>query len=264
VLRLDLRFARRRNSLAVANLGIAPRPQVRATSGFQRFLGRYFYFAMALLMGVLVFLGFHRTIDVRLLHATPPRPRMLWFHAAAFSVWMVWFITQSALVRVRRVSLHRTLGWTGAALAAIMVVSGVTTSVVLLRFYIIQLGRRDVAPFLSVLWCDLIIFGACMALAIYLRRRPEYHRRLVFMAQCQLMQAAFVRFSFIGAHDLSLPALDLLIVAGMMRDLVVDGRVHRIYLYVFPSMLALQALAIYLERVNPAWWQAATGAILGV
>jgi hypothetical protein len=65
-----------------------------------------------------------------------------------------------------------------------------------------------------------------------------------------------------AAHDLFYPALDLLIVAGILRDLIVDGRVNRIYLYVFPAILVLQAWATYLERVNPTWWQAATRAIL--
>ena len=81
---------------------------------------------------------------------------------------------------------------------------------------------------------------------------------------CQLMQAAFVRFHYIGYHDLFYPALDVLIVAGMLRDLVVDGRVNGVYLYVFPAMIVLQAWATYLERVNPSWWQAATQAILGL
>jgi hypothetical protein len=47
------------------------------------------------------------------------------------------------------------------------------------------------------------------------------------------------------------------------RDWVVDGRVNKIYIYVFPAMIALQAWATYLERANPSWWQAATQAILG-
>ena len=144
-----------------------------------------------------------------------------------------------------------------------MVVSGFLVSVVMLRFDMALLHRKNIASFLSVLWCDMIIFGACMGVAIYLRRRPEYHRRLVFMASCQLMQAAFVRFHYVGYHDLFYPALDALIVAGILRDLVVDGRVNRVYLYVFPAMIVLQAVATYLERANPRWWQAATMTILG-
>ena len=226
------------------------------------FLGRYFYFCMALLMAGLAVWAFSRTVDAGLLHAKPPRPLLLWFHAACFAAWIVLFVAQSALVRMRKVKVHRTLGWFGAGLAAVMVVSGFIVSVVMLRFEITVL-HRNVASFLAILWGDMILFGACMALAIYFRKRPEYHRRLVFLATCQLMQAIFVRFHYLGYHGLFFPALDLLIVAGIVRDLVVDGRINRIYVYVFPAMIGLQAVAMYLMLVNPSWWQAATTAILG-
>ena len=238
--------------------------QTSATKNLKRFLGRYFYFCAALVMAGLVVWGFSHTVDAHLLHAYPPRPLLLWFHGAVFSAWTVLFIAQSALVRFRKVTVHRAMGWFGAALAAAMVVSGFIVSTVMLRFDITVLHRKAVAPFLSILWCDMIIFGACIGLAIYFRKRPEYHRRLVFVASCQLMQAAFVRLAYIGAHDLFYPALDLLIVAGMLRDLVVDGRVNRAYLYVFPALIVMQAGATYMERANPGWWQAATQAILGL
>jgi hypothetical protein len=236
--------------------------QASPIKGLKRFLSRYFYLCISLVMAGVAAAAFGHTVDAHLLHANPPRPPLLWFHAAVFSAWIVLFVAQSALVRVRKVSVHRALGWFGAALAATMVVSGVIVSVVMLRFEITVLRRASAAKFLPVLWCDIIIFGACMALAIYFRKRPEYHRRLVFMASCQLMQATFVRFHYIGYHDLFYPALDVLIVAGMLRDLVVDGRANRVYLRVFPAMIALQAWATYLERANPRWWQAATQSIL--
>jgi hypothetical protein len=112
---------------------------------------------MALLIGALTLWGFSHTVDARLLHAKPPRPVLLWFHGAAFLVWIVLFITQSALVRVRKVSLHRTLSWFGAALAATMVVSGFVVSVVMIRFDGTVLDLKDVARFLPILWCDMFI-----------------------------------------------------------------------------------------------------------
>jgi hypothetical protein len=232
------------------------------TPGFKAFLGRYFYFSMTLLMASLAVWAFSDTVDPNLLHANPPRPRLLWFHGLAFAAWIAVFVAQSTLVRVRKVRVHRTLGWFGAALAAIMIVTGFMVANVMLRFETVAL-HRNVASFLAILWCDLIIFGACMALAIYFRKRPEFHRRLAFLASCQLTQAVFVRFHYIGRHTLYFPALDLLIVAGMLRDLIVDGRVNRIYLYVFPAMLVLQGASTYLQLMNPSWWQAATHAILG-
>lgn len=253
-----------KSSVAIGNAHLAAHSQTSAARSLKIFLGRYFYFCMALLMAGLAALAFRRTVGPGLLDANPPRPPLLWFHAATFALWIVLFIVQSALVRVRKVSVHRTLGWFGAALAATMVVSGFIVSVVMLRFEITVIHRKNAGAFLSILWGDMIIFGACMALAIYFRKRPEYHRRLVFLASCQLTQAIFVRFHYLGYHDLFFPALDLLIVAGILRDRVVDGRINRVYLYVFPAMIFLQALATYLKRVNPSWWKAATLAILRV
>jgi hypothetical protein len=189
---------------------------------------------------------------------------LLWFHGAAFTAWIGLYIAQSALVRLHRVSVHRALGWFGAALAASMVISGFLVSVVMMRFDITVLHLKTVAPFLSILWCYMIVFGACMALAIYVRKRPEYHRRLVFIASCQLMQAAFVRLHYIGIHDLFFPALDVLILAGILRDLLVDGRVNRVYRFGFPAVIVLQALATCLQLANPSWWRGATQAILGL
>ena len=227
------------------------------------FLSRYFYFSMALAMAGLVVWGFSRTVEANLFHAKPQRPLLLWMHGTAFATWMVFFILQSALVRVRKVSVHRFLGWFGAALATVMVVLGFTVSIVMTRFDMSVLHQTDVASFLSIPFEDMIVFGTCIALAIYWRTRPEYHRRLIFIASCVLMDAAIGRFDFWYNHSIFYAGLDLLIVLGMMRDWIVDGRAHKVYLYALPPMILLQSLAVYLWRVNPVWWQGINHAILG-
>jgi hypothetical protein len=123
--------------------------EANATKQLKMFLSRYFYFCASLVMAGLVLWGFSHTVDAQLLHANPPRPLLLWFHGSVFSAWIVLFIAQSALVRVRKVSIHRALGWFGAALAATVVVSGFIVSVVMLRFDITVLHRKTVASFLS-------------------------------------------------------------------------------------------------------------------
>jgi hypothetical protein len=187
---------------------------------------------------------------------------LLWIHGAAFSAWVVFFITQSALVRVRKVSVHRLLGWFGAVLAAAMVVLGLIISVVMARFDTVVLQQKGADAFLSVPFADMIVFGSCVALAIYWRKKPEYHRRLVFIASCHLMDAAFGRFEFLFNHNLFYLALDGLIVLGMARDWTVDKRIHKVYLYALPSLIVVQSLATYTWRINPPWWQAITQAIL--
>ena len=85
-------------------------------------------------MAGLVVWGFSRTVNANLLHASPPRPLLLWIHGAAFSTWVMFFIVQSTLVRVHKVSWHRFLGWFGAGLATVMVPLGVTIAIIMARF----------------------------------------------------------------------------------------------------------------------------------
>ena len=237
--------------------------ELSTTKRLKAFLSRYFYFSMALVMAGLVMWGFSRTVDANLVHAKPPRPLLLWVHGTAFAMWLVFFILQSALVRVRKVSVHRFLGWFGAGLAPVMVVLGVTTAIVMTRFDMAVLHQKGVESFLSIPFEDMLVFGSCIALAIYWRTKPEYHRRLIFIASCGLMDAAIGRFDFWFNHSIFYAGLDLLIVLGMMRDWIVEERVHKVYLYAMPPIIVLQSLAVYAWRVNPVWWQGITHAILG-
>jgi FtsH-binding integral membrane protein len=250
--------------MAISNAGAAVLvgKESGASRRLRNFLSRYFYLCMSLVLAGLVVWGFSRTVDVRLFHAKPSPPWLLWMHGAAFATWIVFFIAQSALVRARKVGVHRFLGWFGASLAALMVVLGFTIAVIMARFDSAVRHEQGVAEFLSIPFADMIIFGACIAAAIYWRKRPEYHRRLIFIASCQLMDAAIGRFDFWFNNNLFYPALDFLIVLGMARDWFVEGRVNKIYFYALPPMIALQTLAVYVWRINPGWWQSITHAIL--
>ena len=251
--------------MAIGNVGVAARIEKEASTAnlLKKFLSRHFYFCMSLVLAALVIAGFSRTVNGSLFHANPPRPLLLWIHGAVFSTWIAFFVAQSALVRARKVIIHRSLGWFGVGLAAVMVVLGFRIAVVMTRFDTVVLQQKGIDSFLSIPFGDMIIFGSCMAMAICWRKKPEYHRRLVFIASCQLMDAAIGRFNFMLDHNLFYLALDGLIGLGMARDWVVDGRVHKIYLYALPAMIVVQSFAIYTWRANPTWWAAITQAILG-
>jgi hypothetical protein len=83
-----------------------------------RLLDKYFYFSMSLLIAAVVVAGFSRTVNQRLLHPAVPPPSVLWVHGLVFSAWVLFFILQSGLVRMRKVRWHRTMGWFGVALGA--------------------------------------------------------------------------------------------------------------------------------------------------
>jgi FtsH-binding integral membrane protein len=232
-------------------------------SGRNGIVHRYFYFAMSLLVAAIVMLGFQRTVSANLFRPAVPRPIILWVHASAFAGWVLFFIAQSTLVRIHQIRWHRTIGWFGAGLAAVMVPLGITTAIVMTRFNQAQLHQTGIDSFLSVTFYDMLAFGVSVALAIAWRAKPELHRRLLFIATCGLLDAAFGRFDYLFDHNLFFPCLDLVILFGVVRDRLVDRRIHPVYLYALPLLVASQTLAVYLWRGNPSWWQNITHAIVG-
>lgn len=54
-------------------------------------------------------------------------------HAAVFSGWLLLFLTQTVLIKNKRFSIHRRLGYAGAGLATLMVISGFVASVTMAR-----------------------------------------------------------------------------------------------------------------------------------
>jgi hypothetical protein len=77
------------------------------------------------------------------------------------------------------------------------------------------------------------------------------------------MDAAVARFDYMFDHNLFFPCIDLLILLGVARDLYVDKRVHKVYLYALPLLIVGQSLSLYMWRHNPAWWQGITRVIMG-
>jgi hypothetical protein len=219
-----------------------------------RFLDRYFYFSMSLLIAVVVVFGFGQTIDHNLLHASPIPPFILTIHAIVFPGWVLFFIFQSALVRSRNVKLHRTLGWFGVALAVAIVVVGFLTARGMDRFLLTQPDDPfPMKPFMIIQLTDLICFAVPFALAIYWRRRPEFHRRAVLIASCALTNAAFSRFPHMPLVW-SPAGVVFLIALGLGRDYLVNRRVHKVYLYALPLYIAVQILAMQTFTHAAAWW----------
>ncbi len=246
--------------MASVSEGAIPRP-FNSVTGRNGLLDKYFYLAMSLLVAAIVVWGFSHTINASLFHAAPPRPLLLWIHGAAFSAWVGFYIFQSALVRTHNVKIHRTLGWFGVALAAIMVPLGFIIAVIMNRFDAVVLHLSD-PTFLSVPFGDMIIFGICVALAVAWRRKPELHRRLLFIATCSLLDAPFGRIDYIFNNSLFYVFVDSVILLGVVRDLLVNRRIHKVYLVALPLIIAFHVAIVYVWRAAPAWWLSITHAIL--
>lgn len=249
--------------MATLSQGATPMPR-SLFSGRNSLLDRYFYLAMSFLVAAIVVWGFSHSVDAALFHAAVPRPFLLWIHGAAFSAWVVFYILQSLLVRTRNVRIHRTLGWFGAALGAAMILLGFTIAVIMGHFdiYTLHAPMTDIEAFLAIPFYDMLAFGTLLGLAIYWRRKPELHRRLLFLATCCLLDAAFGRILYLFNNHIFFVFVDAVIALGILRDLLVNRTIHPVYRYAFPVLVAAQAVTTYLWVDPPHWWLTITHAIL--
>ena len=227
----------------------APQPSISL-----RWVEKYFYLCMSLLIAAVVIYGFSGTVDRKLIHGNPPRPVLLWVHAVLFSTWVAFYITQSVLVRIRKVRVHRTLGWVGAALGTSMIVVGPWVAVVMARFDTSQLHRANRDAFLLVPLSDMVAFAICFGLAILWRTTPERHRRLMLIATCALTGAAFGRIPIMHTPLYFYGGIDGLILLGVLRDLAVSRRIHTVYLIAIPLLVAAQTAVAQVFLQRSAFW----------
>jgi hypothetical protein len=226
-------------------------------------LDQSFYLFMSLLIAAIVVCGFSFTVGRNLFHPAVPRPLILYVHAAVFSAWPVLFVLQSALVRTRRVQWHRLLGRFGATLGVAIPVLGTSTAITMGRFNIAKLQSTHAESDLMIPLFDMLAFTTTLALAIYWRAKPEFHRRLMLVATCALTAAAFGRFpEWLLPSELFYAGVDALILVGVIRDLIVDRRIHRVYLYVVPAFIVGQSVVTYTVFNGLEYWKRIGHALL--
>jgi hypothetical protein len=224
-------------------------------------LDRYFYLAMAVLIAAVVVYGFSRTIFENLIHPADPRPRVLYVHAVVFASWVVLLNLQSALIRTRNVQLHRKIGSAAIALGMAIPAVGVATGIAMAEFNT-RHGSTDEAQFLIVPIFDMIAFSIVFGLAVWWRRKPEFHRRLMLIAACGLTVAAFNRFPIVPEHW-GYAGVDILILLGVGRDWIVDQRVHPVYVYALPAMVLGQLATTYIQLTSFPYWMAIARSLIG-
>jgi len=239
--------------MASASQTAFARPSFHLT-GRGGLIDKYFYLAMALLMIAITVWGFGHTVNDVLFKPAVPRPRILWVHAAVFSGWLLLFLLQSALVRTHNVRLHRTLGWFVVGVGVAMIPLGCVTAIVLGHFDVTVLHEAGADTFEFISFGDVTIFTVWLTLGILWRKKPALHRPVFFIATCGLIGAAFGRVPWIFGHMLMYAFVDAVICLGVLRDLLVDRRIHRLYFIALPALAVAQYTMIYMITTPPQWW----------
>lgn len=201
---------------------------------------------MAVVSLIVVLIGFARTYFLAGVFLAPLPNLLLHIHGAAFTLWIVLFVSQIGLVTVRRVALHRRIGMLGFGLAVLMIVLGVLAASDQLARHSREPGKetvQDVRAFYAVPMGDMLMFAAFVSLGYGHRRDPATHKRLMLFATFALLDAGFDRWSVFGPYPLPLVNLICfgpLVLATMGWDWWSSGKVQRVTIWATVFLLAVQ------------------------
>lgn len=181
-------------------------------------------------------------------------PIWVHLHGIVMIGWLALFVTQNALANSGALALHRKLGWAGLGLALLIAPLSAYTGQMA-----VTLGR--VPPifsdpyFLALTHIEGIAFSATVLWAIALRRKTEWHRRLMLAALVIIMEPALGRLlpmPLLGAwSEWTVMALQLAVLAIAMRhDQKFSGRVHPALWWASAIVVAVHA-AIVLSALSP-------------
>ena len=239
------------------------RAAVRMARPVNRTAERVFFSAMAILLCVVVIIGFTPTYFGAGLMRAPLPNTLLHVHGAAFSLWMILYVAQTALISAKKVAWHRTFGTIAFCLPPIMIVLGTIAGIDAIARGV-QIGPLDpltssAIPLIGIWAFAILIYASWRA-----RRKPDAHKRLILLATASLTEAAFGRFPW---KSLGIPpaggavlGITIFVVLLLAYDLFSLHRVHRSTMWAGPMIFLVSALSVPIGMTPP--WHAFAGFLL--
>lgn len=217
-----------------------------------------FFGSMALVALMAVLIGFARTYFLAGLFRAPLPNLLVHIHGAAFTLWILLFITQVSLVTARRVDLHRRLGLLGFTLSVVMIVLGTLTASDRLARHVAHPDAEtvaDVRAFYAIPLADMVMFSTFIYLGYRKRMQPAVHKRLMWFATLSLLDAGFDRWPIFDSY--SLPVVNLicftpLLLLLMGYDWWSTGKLQRVTLWSTIFMVVVQQVRHPLGHIS-AW-----------
>jgi hypothetical protein len=187
-----------------------------------------FFFALACSMGATLTAGF--MFQLAMGRSSFAVPLIYHLHGVVFFGWIALVLTQTWLMASGNVALHRRLGWLSVLWVPAMVAVGIAVTVSSLR----RTGGPfffDANEFLISNPIALAAFAGLVGTAVTMRRRSDWHRRLILGALASIMGPGFGRLL---PTPLFMPwAWEItnligmgFVAAGMIRDKRHHGRIH--------------------------------------
>ena len=206
-----------------------------------------FYLGFGLFALAVVLIGFSTTYILPMARRSFSAPWVVHLHGASALGWVVLLIVQARLVGARRTPLHRRIGQAAIPLALLVWATGILTAAWAAERDLPQMGTAATSG-LAGTAIGLSLYLALVIAAVVLRRKPDWHKRLIILATIQLLWPAFFRLR----HLLPIvpqPEIWLALVlayspalAAALRDKWRYGRVHPVWLFVAPALVLEQSV----------------------
>lgn len=218
---------------------------------------RYFlWFAWAALAAAII--GFFRTFLLPSWQGTFHGPGIVYLHGGFVLGWLLLFLTQAAWVQSGRIARHRSMGMLAGIIAPGVVVSTMAMGVFALRRDL-QAGMGEIAiSSLVGAFTSPLIYFALVSAALAQRRKPEVHKRLMFIATVAILWPAFFRWRHYFpqvAHPEWVFAFllpQMFLASAMLADKLRLGRVHAVYWWIgLPFMVEAALESWYFD--SPGW-----------
>ena len=200
-----------------------------------RVLEHYLFGTAAVLFAATVGAGFARTYYLRGIVAAPLPSWVVHVHAVVMTLWVALFGVQAALVPAKRIRVHQRLGYAAIALAVLIGVTGIWTALRAAKY-----GSTAVPPgfseptFSIVPLGDIVLFALFFGFAVYFRKDPATHKRLMLLTVLNFLPPAVGRLPFAGVQAAPVAWLLGIIGGATLFVLAFDrwryGRVNRIFL----------------------------------
>lgn len=145
-----------------------------------------FFTLLGLLMLVLAIAGFWPQYFSAATGRTPEPTTQYWLihvHAALFTGWLLMYISQAALIMTGRARTHLKLGPWLAGYGFVIALVGTYAAGLLAHRFGVREGSADAAAsFVFFPLIDMVFFAGFLAAAVAYRKRPDLHKRAMFLA----------------------------------------------------------------------------------
>jgi len=211
---------------------------------------RNFYLAFAAMAVAAVGIGFSTTYFIPGPRGTLNIPWIVHVHGWSAMTWVLFLVAQVALVRSGRARLHRQIGNAAIPLAIAIWASGIAVGVWVVGRDLPTQGDFSYAGLVGTV-SSLSIFLALVIAAVLLKRRSDWHKRMMLLATIVVLWPAFFRFRhlmpFVPRPELWLGLFlaDLPILLAAWRDHLRWGAVHPVWKWLGSAVFVEQAFELW-------------------